>query len=425
MKAGLALAAHDTVIRRIVLATAFSAAAEGIFLGALPLAVAARGGGPLEVGLAAAALTIWYAASVPLGAAVDRLGVGRSLRILAPLRIPALLIIAAGETMAGHDGLALIFVGALIYGLFSTLTDTATSALPALIISQDHYDEVFPVLSAVGQGLSLIAGPSVGALLLVTSHWLPFAVSGAALAGAYAATTPFFVDQRTQRSDPDSEVPGWLGRTLAGLRHIFSDTFLRAIALTLIGIAISEELIQVTIAPYVRAGSGTGEWPQLLGYARSAAGLTSILAALLAGNLARRFTRTKVLAAAATAGALSPAVLAIAPRWALVLLALIISAVAEAIWVPLMQTEMARRTPGHLMARTRSALMFLAWGALPVASIAGGTLAQVIGIRPILLAASLAALTSCAFGIWRLYGKPEEPAPTPPDQAETPAAPAH
>ena len=171
MHKGISLVLHNGEVRRITLITFFSSAAEGVFLGALPLAVADRGGGPFAVGLVAASLTIWYLVSIPLGTLVDRLGVGKSLRLAAPLRIPALVIIAGGVMTASHIGVTVMIVGAALYGLFDIVTSTATAALPALVIDESMYDDVFPIVGAVQEAVTLVVGPSAGALLLVSFCW--------------------------------------------------------------------------------------------------------------------------------------------------------------------------------------------------------------------------------------------------------------
>lgn len=400
MRAGLAVVARDPAARRICLANACSAAAIGVFLGALPVAVAQRGGGPLAVGLASAALTIWYAGSLPLGALSDRIGVGRTLRVAAPLRIPALGIIAAGSVIKGQLGLAVMIAGALGYGLCDTISDAAASTLPALIIPEQEYEDVFGILAAVQEAMLLIVGPSAGALLLITGRWLPFAVAGLSLAVAYVIMLPLYGDERARGTGRQTGT-GWLPASLAGLRHIGADRFLRALTITLVGLVIGEELSQVTISPYFRQGSGLHAWVAVLGLIRSAAGLAAIAGALAAGMLARRFSRTRVFVVIAFAGALPPAVLAISAHWLPVLAGLVLGAAAEAIWVPLMQAEVARRTPRELMARTRSAVMFITWGSLPLASIVGGALAQELGIRVMLILGSVLATASCAAGIGR------------------------
>ncbi|MGI9092600.1 MAG: MFS transporter [Mycobacteriales bacterium] len=404
MATPLVAAVRNPDVRRLIGATSCSALASGIFLGALPLAVAERGGGPLQVGMVSAALTIWWIVSMPLSALVDRWGVGLTLRVAAPLRIVALLVIAAHAVVRGEASIAVMGAGALAYGLVDVVTDTAASALPALVVDEDRYDEAYSLFYTVNRVADLVLGPSAGALLLVTERWLPFVLAGLLLAVSYAAYARFFTDPRAARVSSTGEAGGWFTRITAGVRHVWDDPFLRAVVLTLTGIVIAEEIVAVVVTPYFRDGSGRSDWAQMLGFIRSGTGIAAVVAALCSGALARRFTRTRTLSVVALGGALCPAVLAIAPHWLPVLGALTIAAVAESLWVPLVQSEVARRTPPHLMARTRAAMMFITWGTLPFTSLVGGGIAQAVGVRPVLMAAAIAALASCALGIWRYAG---------------------
>lgn len=392
----------DVLLRRMLGFTACSSLASGVFLGALPLAVASRGGGPFLVGLVAAALSIWWVAAMPLGTLVDRKGAGPIMARAVPLRMAAVLLIGAHALFTGAAAIAVIFAGALLYGLIDTVADSAGSALPALLLSEGQYDGAYSLLYSTGRIANLVVGPVAGATLLVIATPLPFLIASVALFVGYLFNRPLCRDPRAHATNPDASI-GWRDELMAGLKHLWSDRFLRAMITTLVGVVIAEELVFVTVQPYFRDGSGFADWAQILGALRSTSGICAILAAFSAAALAARFPRTRVLSVVAVGAALCPAVLAISPSIAPVVIALSISAIAESIWVPLVSSEVARRTPSHLMVRTRCAMMFITWGSLPVTSLAGGALAEGVGIRPVLLVASAAALLSCIFGVWREF----------------------
>jgi hypothetical protein len=392
---------HDAVLLRLLSSSLTASLAGGVFLGALPIAVAARGGGPLQVGLTAAALTAWWVVSIPLALIVDRLGVGPALRMLAPLRIVALIILAGHALVDGTASITVLVAGALLYGFVDVLGDTATSTLPALVVDEERYDDAYSALSAVVRVTDLIVGPTAGALLIAVAPWLPFTVAACALLVSYVTLTPFFGDPRTRAfgRDASTQRRPWWRETVRGLTHVFGDRFIRGIAIALVGIVAAEELVTVTVAPWFRDGSGIENWPQALGLLRGTAGVAAVCAALLAAPVARTLGRYRTLCLVGPAGACSAGILAAGARWQIVLCALLVSAVAEAMWVPLVQGEVARRTPRELMGRTRAAMMFLTWGTLPVTAAVGGGLASQSGIRPVLLAGCAAALACCAGGL--------------------------
>lgn len=387
------------VLRVLVVATAFSSLSSGVLLGALPLAVATMGGGPVQIGLVSSSLYVWWLVSVPLGAYVDLKGPGPVLRAISPLRTLAVLVIGAAGLF--HAGYTLIIVGALLYGLFNVVASNASSALPALLLDKERYDEGYALVNTVNRIASLVLGPAIGATLLVVQPGLPFGLAAVSMVGAYVAYARVFGDERARSMPPSGESRQWRLLVAGGLSHMWRDRFLRAVMLTLTGVVIAEELVQVVVAPYVRNGDVHGHWQEMLGLTRSAAGVMAIVAALCVKVIVRRWPRMRIMAIAAAGAAICPAILAIGPHAPTVIIALGISAAAEAIWVPLMQSETAARTPGHLMARTRAAILFVTWGTLPVTSLAGGAVSQVIGVQPVLLVASAAAICSCTFGIWR------------------------
>ncbi|MFG2142774.1 MFS transporter [Streptomyces sp. NPDC048696] len=371
--------------------------AGGLILGTLPLAVLAHGGGPLLIGLVSAAVTGWWILAIPLGAFVDRRGCGPVLTAATALRCAAAVLLAAGALRPGVGAELLLGAGALAYGLASTGTDIAAAVAPVRLLDPAACDEVYALLYVSSRVAGLAAGPAAGAALFAVSPTLPFAAGSACLA------LSCFTFVRLRRPLADVEGPPRAAerrRVWAGVAVIRNDAFLRPVAITLIGVAMAEETVATVVAPYFRAGHAAGPWIPLLGALRGVSGAVSIGAALAAGRLARRFRLHRVLIAVATLGAFCPALMAIGPGLLTVGGALVLSACTEAIWVPLVQSETARRTPAHLVARTRATITFIVWGSLPLTSTAAGALAQLIGIPVTLTLASVLAFTSCLFGVW-------------------------
>jgi predicted MFS family arabinose efflux permease len=343
--------------------------------------------------------------SIPLSELLDRFGTGPTLRVVASMRIASLLPLIVSGFLHRNAAIICTILGALIYGLFDCMASTAERTLPALVIDSKLHDDAFSLLSAVNGVAAFVIGPSLGAVLLTTDRWLPFVFASVMLAASYIAYVSFFTDPQAGRRDGAAEEDqSFFASAFAGVRHMYRDRFLRSVVITLLGVVIAEELVVVTLTPYFEHGSGIANWPVALGVLRSVAGGVAIAGALFASSLARRFGRWRVLCVIALCGSLGPAIMAISAHWAVVLLALMISSLAESIWVPLVQSETAMRTPPQMMARTRAGMMFVTWGSLPVVSVAGGGIAQAIGIRPVLIFGSAVALISCVLGVWRGLG---------------------
>jgi hypothetical protein len=391
---------RNPVVHRLLLATGFSNLATGIFFGVLPLTVATHGGGPFLIGVVAASLSAWWLLAIPLSVLVDRLGPGPLLRLVAPLRVGSVLVIGSHAFLDGGWVYVPIVVGALLFGLSDVLTDSASSTLPALVLDESQYDDAYSLFSATARVAGLVVGPGAGAAMLAVDTGLPFAVVAASLAVSFACYARFFSHPGAAAA-PRPRHPGGWSELVAGVRHVVSDRFLTSVVITLVGVVIAAEVVATVTAPYVRDGLASDAWAQVLGALRSTAGGFAIIAALSAGTLARRFGRLRVLRVVAAAAALSPALMATGAQVPPVLAGLVVAAVGEAIWVPLVQGEMMRRTPAHLLARTRAAVLFVMWGSLPVTSLVGGTVSEAVGVRPSLLVAAAVALVTCSLGIWR------------------------
>lgn len=375
-----------------------SSLAGGLFLGSLPLAVAARGGDALQIGLISAALYAWWIVSVPLSVITDKLGIGPTLRMFAPLRFIGLAVIAIGIATEAEWSYGVLLAGALLYGFADVVVDSASGTLPAAVMKSEDYDDAYSSLHAVTRTADLVLGPVLGAGLFLLNLWAPFALAVLLLAVSYGTLFSFFGDPRTQAVPADGMEQGWFSSTFAGLRHVVRTPLVRGIAITLIGVAAASEVTAVVVAPYVRAGAESAYWPQILGGTNAIAGIAAIIAALAATAIAGRLGRTRTMIGAATLGVASPVLMSIGPSWTFVGLALVAAAVGEAIWVPLAQASMMKATPRHLLSRTRAAVMFIIWGTIPATSLIAGALAVTIGLVWTLIATALFAALLCAFG---------------------------
>jgi len=323
------------------------------------------------------------------------------------LRI-AVLLAAVGATVVGDTrGFVLLLVFAAAWGLLEVLADSAVATLPALLLEEEHYDASYSLLYSSQRVANLVVGPAVGSVLIAVSSWAPFAAAGSLLAMSFVIQWPLLHRPEVQRKVEGRDVGGkrakrYWNELSVGWRHILHDRFLRAVMITLGGIVVAEEVVATVIGPYVRDGRLIDNWESVLGFLRSFSGFASIAAALATAALARTMGRLQVMAVAAAGGVAAPLVLAVQPSVGIVLLALTLSAVSESLWVPLVQTEIARRTPPELMARTRATLMFVTWGALPLAGLVGGILAGSLGTPAALVIAGGIAATSSIIGVWPL-----------------------
>ncbi len=397
---------------RLILATSFTGyLGDGIFLLALLLVAAKAGANPLWIGVVGAVQTFWWLFSVPLSLLVDRLGPGPLLRRVRPLRI----FVAAGallSTALFNQTLLLLFliVCSAAWGFLEVLSDSALSTLPALLLREKEYDASYSLIYSTQRVAGLILGPAISGALFVIASWAPFASAFIFILLSFLIQLPLLgrAEAQPQKQSSPLAPTSFLAEASSGWTHIIADRFLRAVMITLIGIVMTEEVVATVVIPYARDGHLIPHWESILAYLRAISGFVSIGAALLTAGFARLLGRVRVMGVAAIMGVAAPLLMALQPSVAWILSAMVVSAGAEALWVPLAQTAIARRTPKQLLARTRATLRLITWGSLPLASLIGGALAARFGIPLTLcIAASIAAISSLV-GIWPLALHPEE-----------------
>jgi hypothetical protein len=388
--------------RRLLGAAVAGWLADGLFLVALPLAAAAGGAGPLLVGGIAAAQNAWWLCVVPLAGVVDRLGVGPALRRLRPVRLVLAALAAVAAQLPGPSRCVALLAVAVVWGFVEVTADTAVQTMPALLLGEAEYDRVYARFYAAQRAAGLVVGPALAAVLVAAATWLPFVAAAVLLAVSVGVQWPLLGDAALRRPGEDAGA-GDAGRreVREGWRFLRGERFLLAVVITLVGIVVAEELVATILPTYVR-DTGLPHWESLLASGRALAGVVTIGVALAAAAVARRLGRDAALCLAAAGGVAAPLVLAVGASPVTVVGALVVSAASESLWVPLVQAEVMRRTPRHLMVRSRATFLFLTWGSLPLAGIVGGAAATEAGYRATLLGAAAAALVTCLLGIWRV-----------------------
>jgi predicted MFS family arabinose efflux permease len=132
--------------------------------------------------------------------------------------------------------------------------------------------------------------------------------------------------------------------------------------------------------------------PLLIGITVGIGGASNLVGTLLVKPAARRFGPGPTIVGAALVGCLSPVLIPLAPSS--VGLGFAVLALAQALDLihPLYEVNALTLrqlvTPEHLLGRVNATMHVVARGILPFGAIAGGVLADAIGLRPTLFAAA-------------------------------------
>ncbi|SNX65752.1 predicted MFS family arabinose efflux permease [Streptomyces sp. TLI_55] len=380
--------------RTLFAASALSQLATNVSYVAVPLiAVTALDAGPGQVGALATLSTLAFLLiGLPAGAWVDRM---RHRRVLILADLARAVLYASVPLAWWTDALTLgqLYAVVLLNGAATVFFDvTSQSALPRLV----GREALVPANAAmVGlQAVGNVAGRGAGGALVQLLS-APLAVLCTAV--TYLASALQLSRLRQPREPAGPKRPATLGAQIAeGLRHVFGNPELRALALTAALTNVGMQIVN-TMLPVVFVREL--DLPAVaLGLFWAAGGLGLLLGARCARPLAGRLGYGRSLGLAGVA--LAPAALLVplidrggwlwlaGAGWTL---ALFKTGTDNVLGVSLRQ----RMTSDELLGRMNATFRFVLTGALALGAAASGTLGELAGVRVTLWAGG--ALLATAF----------------------------
>lgn len=320
------------------------AVAQGLTIAVLPWAVLDAGGSVTTAGLVLTATFVpFLALGLPAGLAGDRLS-RRSVftAALAGQTVVALvLVLLAGR--AGTPGVV-VFAAALLMGCGRVFVDAAMFGALGSLVARDGMLSAQATISSAFN-LGYYGGPALGGLLI--------AVAGVPVAlGAIAAATAVGMLAAARLGAPvdarPAAQPGGAAAMSAGLRLLFTEPTLRALALVAVSWSVMSAGIITLAIPHLRQGLGLDG--ARVGLVMASGVGAMLVAPVLLHRLAPRVRDTRILVAAlasylppvavfATAGDAMTAALAYGPLM-----------LATAVCAATIIGARARRTPAHLQA---------------------------------------------------------------------------
>ena len=348
---------------------------------AYPLLVLLLTGSPTLAGVVAFAQTLPYLLIyLPGGAWVDRWDRRRTMVVCELGRAVALGSVAAVALAGGVAAVSVWQLAAVAFveGCLFVLFDLAEGAALPHLVHETQLPTAIAYNQARTQGADLVGQPLGGVLFTLTpaAPFLVDAVTYLASGGAVAAIrsrlqadrAPSTVRMRTQIAE--------------GLRFVLASAFLRDSVLVVAGMNLVFN--GLFLALVVRA-QDLGASPAQIGLMLGVYGAGALLGALAAPWLHRRLPGRLILVSIAWAWAVLLAVQSVMPTplWLGVVAGLI--ALPGPAFNVVFAAYVYRVTPDELMARVRSVIKLVAWGAIPVGSLLGGVLAEQLGAGPALL----------------------------------------
>jgi MFS family permease len=376
---------------RLLTATALSNLGDGVRAAALPLLAASLTDRPVLVaGVAAAGSLPWLLFGLPAGAVIDRVD-RRRLAVATEIGRVGMLTVLVATLATGHAGLPLVYLVAFGCGVAETFRNTLTATLVPPLVSCDRLERANGHLVNAEVSGNEFAGPPLGGYLFGVALVLPFALNAGVLAVAAAliASLPRVYAPTGPATGAGAASPRTLWRDIvAGLRFLAGHRRLRTA--TLLGgvFALADSAWFPILVLYVEQILQLP--PVAFGLLLSAGAAGGLGGAFVAAAISRRFGHTGALLGSLLLAAAAQLALGLTSTTAVAAVALAASSFAFGIWNVVAVTLRQRLTPPELLGRVNGSYRTLLLGIDPVAALAGGVIAGVMGLRaPILLGVPL------------------------------------
>jgi len=347
---------------------------------------------PLQMGLlsgAGAAAVLGF--SLCAGAWVDRLR-RRPILIAADLGRAVVLGIIPLAAMLHRLTIGDLYLVAVASSTLTVLFDVSYQAyLPSLIARENILTGNSRL--AVTESIAQIAGPGIAGILvqLITA---PMAMLFDAASFVCSAISVWLI--RKPEPVPARTLERQIGREISeGLGASWRDPLLRALAGRT---ATSAFFLGFDSLYFLFATRELGLTAALLGIIIAIGGTSGLFGAVLAKWLVRRFGFGRTFIGSAVAIGMAMLLIPLAHGSVAVCSAfLIASQLGDLAWPVYNISERSLRqaiTPDHLLGRVNSSMHLLFHGVLPLGALAGGAIAQVMGVRQALLIGAIGVLLS-------------------------------
>lgn len=296
------------------------------------------------------------------------------------LRFLALASIPLAATVHALT-MAQIYVVAFVAGAARVWFDVAHYALLPGILTEGQLVDGNSKFFA-SEGASNLVGPSLGGFLIklfgaanaILGDALSFLVSAAAI-----VTLP------SLRASEAPAERGWRAQLAAGFRYLFGHRVILENALFLSMFLLFQMMVQAVYVFYAQHELHLDA--ALTGIMFALAGTGPLIIGPLAPRIRRRLRMGQVLVFVSSMAWTTVAILDVAPflpKLAAVVVVGLTGALdygLGTLWNIVTISYRQSVIPSQLMSRVNSALRFISWGVIPLASVLGGLLTQTIGIR--------------------------------------------
>jgi len=375
------LTANRTLGRgfRILLVSSLSSnLADGVVKVVLPLMAVRVTESPVLVSGVLVALTLpWLLFALPVGVLVDSVDRRLAMLVANALRVALLLALSAVVVLDVRSIWSLYAV-AFMLGAAETMYDTASQSLLPSVVARESLERANGRLSAAEITSNLFVGPPLGGLLIATAVVLGVA----APAGLWGVAFLVLLSLRGNFKAGKGDRLSWRTELLSGARFTLKNRLLRTMAAMVAVCNVATGAFLGTFVVFaVGSDSAMRASDAEYGLLLTSAGVGSLLGSLAASWTGLKLGRGRLLALTLVCMGLFIGFPSLTTRYIGVLLGFFLGGAAVAAWNVVTVSFRQRVTPDELLGRVNSFYRLLTWGTVPLGSLLGGVLGELVGMQ--------------------------------------------
>ncbi len=380
---------------RLFSAHAISNLGDGVAAIAYPWLASAVTRSPFLIALVAVASSLpWLIFTLPAGVITDRFNRGKiivamdiargSLALLVAIvvtleseSLPKLNEVASLTDLETNWTLYLVLViTALLFGFAEVLRDNSAQTLLPSVVEKEKLESANGKLWSVEYVTNSFVGPPLGSFLLGIAIFLPFYIDSASFFISAALIATLVPSLKKIDTEKKSEKLNFRAEIKEGFTWLWSHELLRPMALILgalnaigaltaaVFILFAQEILETSV--FIFAVLGT------------AGAVGGSLGGILGPKISKKLGSGPSLYLTLLSGPIIALIIGLSSSWHLFYLLTALATVFAVLWNVITVSLRQSIIPSHLLGRVNSVYRFFAWGSIPIGTLLGGALVDLM-----------------------------------------------
>ena len=376
-------------------ASAVSNFGDGVSTIAYPWLASAITRDPVQISLIAVATRLpWLIFTLPAGVITDRVDRRKIMVVMDGFRF-LLTITVAFVVLAGHEALAsptaiaagtatppthrgawlaLLYGTALAFGFAEVLRDNAAQTLMPAFVEPENLERANGRLWGAEMVMNSLVGPPIGGLIIAAAFSLPFFVDAGTFAFAAIGLTVISGSFRTEGAATGKIA--WKTEIAEGVKWLWRHRLLRSMALIL---GVMNAMFSMALATYVLFVQEILHLDAVrFGLLLTAGAIGGTIGSVVAPRLSKAIGSGTSLFLILIGSGLTLAVTGITSSVGVVWVMFFVGSFLGVLWNVITVSLRQSIIPDRLLGRVNSVYRLFAWGMIPIGSLLGGVVVEVV-----------------------------------------------